>query len=122
MDYTPFSQRLEWAGSYQMNLLSGLTGDKRTQPIFTYNPRQVTIKETLTLPAGYSVRKLPDDRNIGGTVAWTKGGWKKSGNALEFSEVGHVSEREMPATEYAGLKKATDALKDADALNVVLER
>jgi transglutaminase-like putative cysteine protease len=121
MDYTPFSQRFVWAGGYQMNLLSGLDADKRTQPIFTYNPRQVTIHETLTLPAGFAVRTLPEDRNIGGDIAWTKGGWKKTGNSLEFSEVWHVSEREMPASVYPELKKATDALNDADALNVILD-
>jgi transglutaminase-like putative cysteine protease len=121
MDYQPFSQKLVWAGGYQMNLLSGLEAEKRTQPIFTYNPRQVTIKETLSLPSGYSVRKLPEDRNVGGKLAWTKGGWKKSGGSLELSEVWHVSERWMPATDYDEVKKATDALKDADALNVILD-
>ncbi len=121
MDYQPFSQKLVWAGAGQMNVLSGFTAEKRTQPMFTYNPRQVTLKETLTLPSGYVVRKLPEDRNLGGNLAWTKGGWKKDGNALEFSEVWHVSEREMPATDYPEVKKATDALKDGDALNVILD-
>ncbi|HEY3293962.1 MAG TPA: DUF3857 and transglutaminase domain-containing protein [bacterium] len=122
MDYAPFSQKLVWAGGYQMNLLSGLDDEKRTQPIFSYNPRQVTIKETLSLPSGYSVRKLPDDRKEGGDVAWTKGGWKKNGGSLELSEIWHVSERWLPAKDYSEVKQATDALKNADALNVVLDR
>jgi hypothetical protein len=121
MDYTPFSQRLVWAGGYQMNLLSGLDDEERKQPVFTYNPRQVTITETLTLPAGYAVRELPKERKEGGEIAWTKGGWKKNGNLLELNEVWHVSERQMPASVYPEVKKATDALKDADALNVILD-
>jgi transglutaminase-like putative cysteine protease len=122
LDYTPFSQRLVWAGGYQMNILSGLDKDKRTQPIFTYNPRQTTIKETLQLPPGYTVRKLPDDRKVGGSAAWTKGGWKKTGGALEFSEVWHVQERWLPASDYSEVKKATDALKDHDGVAVILNR
>ena len=85
MDYVPFASRLLWAGGFQMNIMPELVSGKRTQPIFSYNPRQVTLKETLVLPAGYSARKLPDDRKAGGEVAWIKGGWKHSGNTLEFN-------------------------------------
>jgi hypothetical protein len=122
MDYTPFSQRLLWAGGYQMNLLAGLTAAERKQPILTYNPRQVTLKESLQLPSGFSVHKLPDERKVGGDASWTEGGWKKTGSGLELNEVWHVRDRWIPPKDYAEVKKAQDALKDHDALMVTLDR
>jgi hypothetical protein len=123
MDYQPFGQKFVWAGGYQMNVMSDIFDKKeRTQPLLTYNPRQVTIKESVSLPPGFKVRKLPEARNIGGEAASTKGGWTKSSNGLEFSEVWHVRDRWIPLKDVAEVKKATEALKDAEALNVVLDR
>jgi hypothetical protein len=121
MDYEPFSQKLVWAGGGQMNVLTGLKKDRK-QPLFTYNPRQVTIREILDLPAGVKVRKLPEARDIGGDLAYTKGGWKKSAGGLELSEVWHVRDRWVPLKDFDEVMKATNALKDHKALNVVLDR
>jgi len=122
LDYVPFSSRLLWAGGYQMNLLSGLTAKERTQPILTYNPRQVTLQEALALPVGMSVRKMPDALDEGGEAAWTKGGWKKSGAGLELNYVWHVKERWIPVSDYADVKAATDAIKDYDKVALVIEK
>ena len=122
MDYVPFASRLLWAGGYQMNITPELVKGEHKQPIFTYNPRQVTLKETLSLPAGYSARTLPADRKAGGEIAWIKGGWKKSGNTLEFSQVWHIRDRWLAPELFAEVKAATAPLKDHAALTVVLAK
>lgn len=122
LDYQPFSSKLLWAGGYQMNLLSGLDSKERTQPILTYNPRQVTLQEVLQLPSGMSARELPKALNDGGEAAWTKGGWKKSAGGLELNYVWHVRERWIPATDYADVKEATDAIKSYDKIALVIEK
>jgi hypothetical protein len=122
INYVPFSAKVLWAGGAQFNVLNNLTSDKRTQPVFTYNPRHVTLKETLKLPPEFESGKLPEARDIGDEVAFLKGGWKKAGGSLVLSQIWKVRDRWTPAKEYAKIKKTTDALKKADALTVVLSR
>jgi hypothetical protein len=122
VDYEPFSSKLLWAGGFQMNLLSGLNTEKRTQPVLTYNPRQVTVQERLSLPSGMSVDKLPDALDEGGEAAWTRGEWKKAPGAMELNYVWHVRDRYIPAKDYSDVKKATDAIKKFDKLALVIEK
>jgi transglutaminase-like putative cysteine protease len=120
VDYIPFSTRLLWAGGYQFNLIAGVK-EKRKQPLFTYNPRHVTLKETLDLPPGFAIKKLPDARDIGGEIAHLSGGWKQTGGALQLDQIWKMRDRWIAVKDYGEAWKAFDALKDFDALAVVLE-
>jgi hypothetical protein len=122
MNYVPFSAKVLWAGGGQFNMLNNLSTEKREQPVFTYNPRQVTLKETLNLPPGVEADKLPDARNIGDDLVSLKGGWKKTGTTLELSQVWKLRDRWVATKEYAKIKKTTDALKKTDAMALVLTK
>lgn len=122
LDYQPFSSKLLWAGGYQMNLLSDLDSDKRTQPLLTYNPRQVTLQEVLQLPKGMAPRTLPEPLNAGGDKAWTKGSWKSVPVGAELNYVWHVQDRWIPAADYSDVKKATDAISEFDRIALVIEK
>ncbi len=121
IDYQPFIGKFLFGGSFQHNLPTGLEED-RTQPVFTYNPRQITLRETLSLPAGFTARTLPDDRDIGGELAYLKGGWKKTGTNLEFSQVWSMRDRWIPLKEYDEVWEAYSALKDTEKQAVVLAK
>lgn len=121
MDYEPFVEKFLWGGGFQHNLPTGLEKE-RTQPVFTYNPRQITLKETLTLPPGYTVRKLPDARDVGGDLAMLKGGWKKSAAGLEFSQLWSMRERWIGLEDYDEVWAAYSALQDTKQQGVVLAK
>jgi len=121
MDYVPFSSKFMWAGGPQHNLPTGLA-EERTQPVFTYNPRQITLRETLQLPPGFSVRKLADDRDLGGDLAHLKSTWKKSGSTLELNQVWRMRDRWIGLKDYPEVWKVFSALKKTDDLAVVFEK
>ena len=121
MDYVPFSSKFMWAGGPQHNLPTGLA-EERTQPVFTYNPRQITLRETLQLPPGFSVRKLADDRDIGGDLAHLKSTWKKSGSTVELNQVWRMRDRWIAVKDYSEVWKVFSALKKTDDLAVVFEK
>jgi outer membrane receptor for ferric coprogen and ferric-rhodotorulic acid len=90
--------------------------------VLTWNPRQSTLKETVTLPTGYHVGELPDERDVGGDIAWTKGSWSDNGRKATYEQVWHVSERMVPAESYEELKESIDALQDHDTITLALEQ
>jgi transglutaminase-like putative cysteine protease len=122
IDYVPFSVKLLAANGRQWNFLHDLTAKERKHPIFTYNPRHVTLRETLSLPPGFKPRELPPGRDLGDDLASLKGGWKQTGNSLLLEQIWKVRDRDMPADKYAGLKKVTDAIKDPKPVALVIER
>lgn len=121
MDYVPFSSKFMWAGAFQHNLPTGLK-EERTQPVFTYNPRQITLRETLQLPPGFGVRKLSDERDVGGELSHLKSAWKKSGSTVELNQVWSMRDRWIAVKDYPEVWKVYSALKKTDDLAVVLEK
>jgi hypothetical protein len=121
MDYVPFSSKFMWAGGPQHNVPTGLK-EERTQPVFTYNPRQITLRETVQLPPGYAVRKLADDRDLGGDLAHLKSAWKKSGSTIELNQVWRLRDRWIAMKDYPEVWKVFSALKKNDDLAVVFEK
>lgn len=121
MDYVPFAAKFMWAGGAQHNLPTGLKKD-RSQPVFTYNPRQITLKETLQLPSGFTVRKLADDRDIGGEIAHLKSSWKRTGAVLELKQIWNMRDRWIGTEHYSEVWEVFSALKNNDDLSVVLEK
>ncbi|MBI5060410.1 DUF3857 and transglutaminase domain-containing protein [candidate division KSB1 bacterium] len=122
MDYVPYSVKLLAANGRQWNFVHDLTAKKRAHPIFTYNPRHVTLRETLLLPPGHAVRKLPEARELGDDLASLRGGWTTAGGGLTLEQVWRFRDRWIAADHYDKLKKVTDAMKDADAVSLVVDR
>ena len=122
LDYVPYSIKMLKGSGYQWNFPNDVTAKEREHPLFTYNPRHVTITETLTLPAGTKVRKLPDDRDMGGDLTSLKSNWTQQGGKLELSHVWRIRDRWVPADKYGEIKKLIDAARDTDAVALVIEK
>jgi len=122
MDYEPFSAKFLFGGSFQHNLPTGLKA-KRTQPVFTYNPRHITLNETLALPVGFTATTVPDARELGGEIGALHGGWKKSGASLKFSQVFKLRDRAIPLEQYEDVWEVYHALEEtANDQALVIEK
>ena len=122
IDYVPYSVKMLKSSGYQWNFPNDLTTETREHPLFTYNPRHVTLTETLTLPPGMKVRELPKTRDIGSELTSLKGGWKQQGGKLELKQVWKLRDRWVAADKYGDVVKAMKAMKDTDAVALVLEK
>lgn len=122
MDYIPYSIKMLRGSGFQWNFPNDVKEKEREHPLFTYNPRHVTLKESLTLPAGVKVRKRPEVRDIGNDLTSLKGGWKEQNGKMELKQVWRIRDRQIPAEKYGEIKKAIDAMRDMDAVALVLEK
>ncbi len=122
MDYVPYSVVMLRGSGYQWNFPNDVTAETREHPLFTYNPRHVTLTETLTLPAGMKVRELPKTRDVGDELTSMKGGWKQQNGKLELHQVWKIRDRWVPAEKYDDIMKAMKAMKDSDAITLVLDK
>ncbi|MBU0507414.1 DUF3857 domain-containing transglutaminase family protein [bacterium] len=111
MDYEPFVSKFLFSGSYQHNLPTGLTKE-RTQPVFTYNPRHLTMKETLALPPGFKVRETPDAQDAGGEIAKLTGSWNKTAAGAQFTQVFKMRDRSIPLKHYDEVWAAYHGLEE----------
>ena len=95
---------------------------ERTQPLLLWAPRMRQVTETVTLPSGYTVAHLPEDRTLDGPVASLTTRTVVKGRKLVFSYELVIKQREIPVEHYANFRDVvTEALELSDDL-VVLER
>jgi hypothetical protein len=96
--------------------------EERTQPMLLWAPRKREVRETVTLPAGYNVVYLPEDRSIEGKAATFVTHTEVKGRKLEFTYSLTVHRRGIAVEDYANFR---DAIREALELNedlIVLER
>jgi hypothetical protein len=122
VDYVPFSIAMLKGSGYQWNFPNDLKEKEREHPLFTYNPRHVTLTETLSLPGGMKIRKLPEARDVGNDLTSMKGGWKQQNGQLELHQVWKIRDRWVPTDKFGEIWKAMSAMKDTDAITLVLEK
>ncbi|MDP7111846.1 MAG: transglutaminase-like domain-containing protein, partial [Myxococcota bacterium] len=95
---------------------------EREQPLLLWAPRMREVTETVTLPSGYSVAHLPEDRTIDGPVASLTTHTEVKGRKLVFTYELVVKRREIPVEHYENFREVVQgALALPDDL-VVLER
>lgn len=94
---------------------------RRTQAVQLGAPRMMEASETITLPAGLKVARLPRDRSLGGRAASLTTQARLSGGKLVYDYRLTVAKRVVPVDDYANFR---DVVQEAKALAddlVVLE-
>ncbi len=95
---------------------------ERTQNLLLWAPRMRRVTETITLPSGYSVAHLPEDRSIDGPIASLTTRTQVKGRKLVFTYELVVKRREIPVDQYDNFREVVqEALALPDDL-VILER
>ena len=95
---------------------------EREQPLLLWAPRMRQVTETITLPSGYTVAHLPEDRTIEGPIASLTTRTEVKGRKLTFTYELVVKRREIPVEHYANFREVVqEALSLPDDL-VILER
>ncbi len=96
--------------------------DTRTQAVQLGAPRMMDVKETLALPAGFRVARLPKDLSLDGKAASLATRSEVKDGKLAYTYQLVVKRREIPVEDYANFR---DVVREAKALPedpVVLER
>ena len=96
--------------------------ESRTQNMLLWAPRKRQVTETITIPAGYTVARLPEDRHIDGPIASLDTHIAVSGRKLVYTFTLVIKRREIPVDQYDNFREVvTEALALPDDL-IVLER
>ncbi len=96
--------------------------DERTQPMLLWAPRKREVHETITIPAGYQVTRIPEDRAIEGEAAslWTH--IDVRGRKLIFTYTLVIHRRGISVEDYPGFRDAVREALELDQDLIVLER
>jgi hypothetical protein len=96
--------------------------EERTQDILLWAPRMRDVTETVTLPPGYDVVRVPEDREIDEEVASLRTQTKIEGRRLLFTYELVVKQRQIPVDEYGGFREVVQEALSLPEDLVVLER
>ncbi|MFH1465805.1 MAG: DUF3857 and transglutaminase domain-containing protein [Pseudomonadota bacterium] len=96
--------------------------DERTQGLLLWAPRMRDVQATLTLPAGFKVAHLPEDRNIDHPLASLSTHLEQKGKKLVYTQDVRVKRRMIPPDQYPDFKEVVDAVLELPADLIVLER
>ncbi len=101
---------------------AAVVGEKRTYDIFLRASRQFQFEETLSLPAGYTLKVIPEAKTVDAAAAAFEVKVAFRGGALALQERFTVKKKIVPAAEYPGLKQAWDAMNRFGGLLAVAGR
>jgi len=96
--------------------------ETREQPILLWAPRMRDATETITLPAGYRVARLPEDRFIDGDVASLHTHIEANGRRLTYTYKLIIKQREISPDEYDNFREVVQEALSLPEDLVVLER
>ncbi|MBT3223380.1 MAG: DUF3858 domain-containing protein, partial [Proteobacteria bacterium] len=91
-------------------------------PLLFWAPRMRDVTETITLPAGYRVARLPDDRQIDNAVASLHTHLESKGNKLVYTYELQVKKRTIPQEEYPLFREVVQEALALPKDLIVLER
>ncbi len=95
---------------------------ERTQPLLLWAPRMREATETVTLPAGYKVAHLPEDRTIDGNIASLTTHTEVKGRKLVFTYTLVIKRREIPVEDYENFREVVQEALSLHEDLIVLER
>ena len=96
--------------------------ESRTQGLLLWAPRMRDVQVSLTLPTGFKVVHLPDDRAIDHEVASLATHVEQQGRKLVYTQDVRVKRRTIPPDQYGDFKEVVDAALELPADVIVLER
>jgi hypothetical protein len=82
---------------------------ERKYPFRDRCSRQVSIQETMSLPAGCKASRIPAKTRVGGDAASFKGGYELKGSSLEFSAKAMFSKRIYEASDWPEFRASVEA-------------
>ncbi len=101
----------------------GIAGDgERTQGLLIWAPRMRDVQEILTLPRGFDVQRLPEDRAIDHRIASLATHTEAGRRSLTYTQDLRVKYRFIPADEYADFAEVVNQALELPADPIVLER
>ncbi|MBM3319564.1 MAG: DUF3857 domain-containing protein [Candidatus Eisenbacteria bacterium] len=86
--------------------------EERTHGAFLWGPQRIAIDETVNLPSGYKAEE-PEGTSVEEKIAAAKLSWEAKGGALVLKGETVIEKRQLTAEEYAGARKARNAVVDA---------
>ncbi|MBN1334626.1 MAG: DUF3857 and transglutaminase domain-containing protein [Deltaproteobacteria bacterium] len=96
--------------------------DAITQGLMLWIPRMTSMQETIALPAGFRVARLPAGRNLDNAMASFEVRAETSGRSLSFTHLLTVKERIVPPEAWPDLREVVRVSRDLEQDLVVLER
>ena len=107
------------------NLMHGYPfRNARSTPSVTVAPRQVSLTESITLPADYQIVYRPEAETFSDETASYEGSYEISmeGNVLRMSQLANFNKRIYEAEEWPSFRKATLAQQKFIDEPVVLKK
>ena len=96
--------------------------EKRTQPLLFWAPRLRRVEESIELPPGFKVVRLPEDRSLDGPAASLTTRVQVRGRHLEHCLRLVLESRQVPVEDYASFRELMQETEGLHKDLVVLER
>ncbi len=109
---TPAAVQLAKAAPRAFQMVNDLTSEERSSTLMVWNPRLVTIKETIAIPKGYSWKNTPEEKEAGENVASAQTKVALEKGILSTSISYRINQRTIPPADYLQVKQAYDTLDD----------
>lgn len=103
-------------------LLSVTTLAERKYPIVFNEPFASTIEESITIPAGYKIKALPENLSIKSDAFTVEYQFSKDGNIARFIGKYSINKRHIDVEEYRQLKQTAETMKKRAAQYIILEK
>ena len=97
-------------------------GGERSQGLLIWAPRMRDVRETLTLPAGFTLAHQPEDVTIDHGIASLVTSTQLRGRKLEYSQQLQIKRRFIPADQYGDFSEVVDTALGLPDEAIVLER
>ena len=120
MMFTPLSSA-EMFKNFQAQLSFDTEIQDRKYPFRDRCSRQVSIHETMILPAGAKAGRIPGSLSAGGNIASYKGAYTLQGNTLEFSSKAVFTKRIYEASEWPEFRASVEAQNKFSENAIVIE-
>jgi transglutaminase-like putative cysteine protease len=95
--------------------------EERAHGVFLWGPQRIAIDETVKLPSGYKAEE-PKKVSVEEKIAAAKLSWEANGGTLVLKGETMLEKRQLTAKEYAGARKARNAVVDASNNDLYAKR
>jgi transglutaminase-like putative cysteine protease len=102
--------------------LDAASPEEITQALLLWAPRMREVTETVTLPKGWDVVRLPEDRDLDNPLASLHTHTEVKGRKLLYTYRLVIKQREIPVEHYPGFREVVQEALDLPNDFVVLER
>lgn len=120
--YSPAAVKVAQSAPRPFQLVNDLTSDQRETLLMVWNPRQVLINETVTLPRGYALKETPEAVKEGDKIASCAINVSLDKGVLSSRVDYIIAQRTIQPENYLQVKKSYDVMKDFAAATWQLKK